>query len=54
MRMIVRRSAETTIVPRDGEVERAKAAWMVCVDVGGGGSVSGLEGGVEETVAGCS
>lgn len=42
MRMIVRRSAERTIVPRDGPVDRVRAAWIVCVDVGEEIGASGL------------
>lgn len=38
----MRMSAETTMVPNEGEVERVNAACIVCVDVGGGGSSSGL------------
>lgn len=41
-RMIVRIKAERQIVPSDGPVERTTAAWIVCVDVGGGRGTSGL------------
>jgi hypothetical protein len=41
-RMIVRISAERDIVPSEGPVERTMAAWIVCVDIGGGGRASGL------------
>jgi hypothetical protein len=38
----VSRRAERATVPRLGPVERVRAAWIVCVEVGWGGSVSGL------------
>ena len=38
--MIASSRAENAIVPRLGPVDRVSAAWMVCVDVGGGGSAS--------------
>jgi hypothetical protein len=40
----VRISAERATVPSDGDVARVNAAWIVCVDVGGGGNESGLYG----------
>jgi hypothetical protein len=38
----VSRRAEKATVPRLGPVERVRAAWIVCVDLGGVGSASGL------------
>jgi len=35
-------SADRTIDPREGPVERIMAAWMVCVEVGGAGGADGL------------
>lgn len=43
MRMMVRRSAERAMVPREEEVERVRAAWIVWVEVGGGMGASGLQ-----------
>jgi hypothetical protein len=40
--MSVSSKAENTMVPRLGPVERVRAAWMVCVEVGKGGGASGL------------
>jgi hypothetical protein len=37
---MVRIKAERQIVPSDGPVERNTAAWIVWVDIGGGGSRS--------------
>jgi hypothetical protein len=42
MRTPVKRRAARTTVPRDGWVARVNAAWIVCVDVGGGSGRSGL------------
>jgi hypothetical protein len=36
-RIIVNIKAERTVVPRDGPVARTRAAWIVWVDMGGGG-----------------
>jgi hypothetical protein len=43
MRTAVRRRAARTTVPRDGWLARVNAAWIVCVEVGGGGGRSGLQ-----------
>lgn len=42
--MAVRMRAERAIVPSEGPVDLVRAAWMVCVDVGGGIGASGLRG----------
>lgn len=36
-------SEAKTMLPKDGPVLRTSAAWMVCVDVGGGIGAEGLE-----------
>ena len=36
-------SADSAIVPKDSPVDRVRAAWMMCVDIGAGGGASGLQ-----------
>jgi len=36
-------SEDKTMDPKEGPVERVMAAWMVCVEVGGGGAADGLQ-----------
>jgi hypothetical protein len=36
-------SEAKTMLPKEGPVLRTSAAWMVCVDVGGGIGAEGLE-----------
>jgi hypothetical protein len=40
--MAVSSNEARTMDPNDGPVERVRAAWMICVEVGDGGGRSGL------------
>jgi len=43
IRKSVRIKDARTMLPKEGPVERTMAAWIVCVDVGGGTGAEGLE-----------
>jgi hypothetical protein len=42
-RKSVRINDARTMLPKEGPVERTRAAWIVCVDIGGGSGAEGLE-----------